>query len=649
MSNALSLTIIRGSSTCVKSTPRPQDLLNKIHTLEQIKKIFLSNTQKESSIEQTKTISATEAALKIQGKTLIEVIRGKQSYFTHSKKEDINPLEKLADNLFEIEKEYPNSTVAYHGNKSSLLPDIYGALAQALTICEEAVPLMRLEASIFEEDVQTVLRKEEYIHDHSESIRSRFISASPTLISDIDSKQLENALCFYSKGESIAKESAQDRLFRLIEAWKLKKFIPRSLAKSVSMLESDFPQYAYIHQIFLHDSKTANQISYPSKAFGSALICQSTFCSTSEFISALKSENLEEKINYQRKYSMDLNHIQLRILADPRVFLNKERATIYCHRDLPIDEWQYHDKIRRAVVDPILRAGIKKGGPGGLFSLSPLAKTLGSQVLPLARLADYVFIGADDPRLWVVYGNKEAVVKALQTQQIFPMTTFGKKETLLELSLLAGQATIFEILFEHFKCMDLIPTEKLATKILPLCFKHNLVEAATHFLNYVNDPKLIKHLLIQSCEKNSHQLIRQIIDTKYGDGLIEFANEDLDNCIKGCLKNQNLEYFPYFLEEYSKIKKKYDPLHLKLIFYVIQYLPPQSLQNTLLLFQRAGYDVDFLEQHFIYKFMSKYEENALPFSLSSYKDYAESLSKEERSKLALQNWWNLVNSIELKI
>ena len=424
----------------------------------------------------------------------------------------------------------------------------------------------------------------------------------------------------------------------MFDRWKLGKCIPSSLRQSISEIQSDFPQYGYIHQIFFHDPETANKISYPSKPFGIPLVDRSRVSKTSEFLSTLKSEDPIREKAYENDYHLDLNSVQFRILADPGIFLDRKKVRIYCYRRASFNEKLYQDRIRRAVVDPILEAGLTSRGPGGLFSLSPLAKTLGFKTSSLARLADYVLVGADDPRVLVVNGNYEAVVNALKTG-ILPTTTFETEETLLELSLLAGQTAIFQLLFEHFTKFNSMPTEKMVTKMLRLCTRHNLVEAAEYFLERSNDPAIIKEVLIYASENNNSKLIA-LITKKCDQTCCEFSPSDLNICIKSCLRNQNLEGLSWFLKEYSKIKIKYDPLHLKLLEYVIKYSPPESLQTIISSFMEFGYDISFLESMLNYSF----DESSIPSFMLKYRDYYLSLSDDTRSKLPLQNWWKKIGA-----
>lgn len=628
------ITIQSNSNRISYVTPTVHDLLNKVKTLQEIKKIFLQKIPAETPSSSGMSITATQAALAIEKKTLKEIITADSN---------IAKLERVAEDLLNAEKKHPHSVVCYHGNKSSLIPDTYGSLAHTLNIggWDEENPLPRLQASFFEKEPQALLENDEIADDHWETMRCRFIAASPTLISDIGSNGLENALHFYSRGECIDKTSAFLRLSRLLETWGIEESAHSSLALSISKLESDFPQYGFIYQIFLHDYATINNISYPSRANGIPLSQHLAFSTTTEFLSALNSENPEEIAKYQQKYYIEVNDVQLRLLVKPDVFCDKDKVTIYSHRRYPISTEEYREKIRESIVYPLLEAGLKARGPAGLFSLSPLAKTLGPVIPRLARLTDYVFAGTDNLRIWIVYGNKEAVAQALSAKRLSAISTFETEETALELALMAGQEEIFELLFEQLKESGLGPTEKLATKLLPLCSRHSLIDATLYFLDYTSDPDLIKDVLINACEKNLPKLICGIIDTKYKKGLVKLREMNLDLCIKHCLKNKNLEFFEWFLREHIRnienLGLRWSFIYPKLLFYVIEYLPPETLENMITNIGKMVSDTEF---HYLEKcLISKCKQEK--FFPDSYKAYYASLSQEERPKLPLQEWWQL--------
>lgn len=618
---------------------QPKDLLNKIAVNQELKKRFLKakSTPSFSVLAVDSPASVSETMLNLTGSTIKQNIRENPNY-SFLGKERLDKIENLAEQLIKNEKIHSRSIVGYHGNKSSLLSDIYGSLAHALMIGEEGdeVPLPRLEAHMFERD-SSALTEDTYIHDHNEIYRRQFISASPTLISSIFSRELENALHFYSRGESISKESNSNRVFELLEQWQLKEFNNsqinqakrEKLLNAIHQIEGLFEQYGYIYQIFFHDCEKIDNQTYPSAAYG-----RPVGSTTTEFLLALSSHDRQKQIDYRKKYHIPLNQIQFRIMPDPRLFIDRSRVTVYCHRQLPIHEVDYRKKIRKEVVEMILEEGLNQRGPGGLFGLSPLAKTLG-QKTPFARLVDYVFIGTTDPRIWAVYGNIQAVIKALEKKEITPISTFGTEETLLELSLMAGQVSIFEILFDEFKKSKCVLNEKLAQKLLALCFQHQLVDSTEYLIDYVSNPKLLGDLLYQASEKNFPQLIRKIILKKN----FKIDTLSIESALKNCLKYQNVEDFEKFAQEYyNRGIKKYDPFHLKLLSYILQYSQPEKVSSLISILQKIGYDINFLEKCLI--------EDGYSFQLQKQQKYYYSLSQEERLTLPLQEFWKTIDKVQ---
>jgi hypothetical protein len=611
--------------------PTPRDLLNKIHVLQELKTKFTSSRVLiELSNELSDSMCATEAALELKGKTFREIIQSTTGYLKGFNKFTISLVEDLGENFLKKEKACPDAVVAYHGSKSSLLSDIYGELANALNICEseEETILPRLRASIFDRNIQSTLERDGH-HDHDEGFRSRFIAASPTLISDIDSKFLENALHFYCSGECIADATIQERFFQFLYELKLPHWdLDQLLRKSIRALEGDFPQNGFIHRIVFHDPDTANKNSYPAHPRGTPIgdkFHMGVFGTTSEFLSVLKSKNPRDQIQFVKKYRVQLDEVQLRILADPKVFSKKDQVTIESYRRLPIDEQLYREKIRRSIIDPILELGLAGRNPGGLFRLSPLAQSLGTDAARLARLADYIFIGTDHPKIWVAYGNTEAVKRALQAGELCPTTTFEREETVLELSLLSGQLEIFQLLFDQFLNFDGAPTETLATKLFALCVKYHQLDAAIYFLDFVNDFYLIDNMLVQACEKNHAELICKIIDVKNKNEKTTLMKSKLDSCVENCLKNQNLEGFILLLEIYDQSR------HDEVILEIVRKSPSDYLEGIVLKLQALGYDLKRMEEQL------NFEQPTFPNL--SYKTYYQSLPEEKRLALPFQKWW----------
>ena len=387
MSNQINISLSTSVlSKLVPNGPTPRDLLNKVKSLQEIKKIFSSVSSMKSTIPVGKGISATQAALGIEKKTLKEVIDAKPGNFEKMDESTITKIKELADSLLKNEMSFPDALVCYHGNQSSFLPDVFGSLKNVLTIGEWGAdrPLPRLESCLFEKSVEELIGNKISIDDHNEYFRKKLIAASPTLISHIETRDLENCLVFYMLGESIAFEDAWTRLSNLLKRWSVDSLIPTSLFNSVISIETDYPQNGYIYQMFFHDPFLVNRFTYPSKPMGYPLNSETEFCTTSEFLSVLKSQNPEEVVKFQKKYQYYIDKVQLRLLVAPQLFRDKDKVAIHCHRRLSMNEEGYRKRIRQEIVDPILEAALANRGPG-VFFLFTCCKNVGPGYPPFGK------------------------------------------------------------------------------------------------------------------------------------------------------------------------------------------------------------------------------------------------------------------------
>ena len=253
----------------------------------------------------------------------------------------------------------------------------------------------------------------------------------------------------------------------------------------------------------------------------------------------------------------------------------------------------------------------------------------------MARLADYLFVGANHPLVWIAHGNAERVNEALKNKELSALTTFNSQETALELAVLAGQRKVFELFLKELRNSDFTPSEKQAIRMIKQCFTHHWMDEALYFLNFVNDPNVIKEILIVACKKNYPELCQMIIEKKVQNQCLFITDFDLENCMEWSLKNQNKECFEWLLKRYSLVKNEYSNIHLRLLLNVIKFTPPEDLPQVIVTLEKLGYNISLLEKHLIYHCQDK------EFFPSSYKLFYLSLPEEKRLKLPLQKWWQL--------
>ncbi|MES2344990.1 MAG: hypothetical protein V4494_03520, partial [Chlamydiota bacterium] len=167
---------------------------------------------------------------------------------------------------------------------------------------------------------------------------------------------------------------------------------------TLRFFQNKFPQNGYLHQIFFHDRQILEQASYPSKRYGLPLEGEneSDLCTSSEFLQVLYSQDQSEKENFENKYKLSIADVQLRLLADPKLFLDDDKITIKTFRRNV--NWNENDYLQAIgwIVRPVFVKALSTAPQGESFCSSPIAKILGgNDIAPFVRLVDYVFSDAD--------------------------------------------------------------------------------------------------------------------------------------------------------------------------------------------------------------------------------------------------------------
>lgn len=610
-------------SNTSSSTPTPKFFLQKVRVLRELKSKF---TSPKVELEQRVNDCATTSILNMINKPYEKIIEEK---FKNEKIDcTLADLKNLTETLIKNECSYPEAVVAYHGNKSSLISDIFGMLVSCLEI-EEAGhhrSLPRLFPHVFESNIQNFLTTHLFIDDHSHNVRETLVSASPSLFSVFESRQLENALVFYAFGSSVATESSFFRISNLLTKCDLSALDMKTLSIRIAEIESSFPQNGYIHQIFFQTPEIANLYTYPSLPFGEPLISPLKLpATTDEFLSALQSKDSTQIENFQSKYNVSLGHVQLRILAHPKIFQDKKLTTTHCFRKIKFDEKAYFQKIQKDIIDPIIESWLTSNLLNGSFALSPLVNIAGSETPALAKLADYVFTDMSNPVASIIYGDEESVLRALRSQELSPLTVFWTGITALELSLIAGQKNIFNRLFKELKNSKIQIPERLVENLLLKCLKINLKKQALYFLNLTNDFHIIQKLIIYSCNDNDRNLILAGLNRLLQIGKTETSRKIADVLIPYCLKSSDFECLDIYVKNFREIEKNTNVLN-----FIIEYVPPYKFSEYISLFENYGFDLKALERKILYA------ENSMPIS---YRIFYKSLSPNERLSLPLQRWW----------
>ncbi len=625
----------------IPAVPTSRDFLNKVYSLIELKTRFSSLQASSSFTSESPSLTATESALAYyssdQGFPLAkaaEVFQGIIGVRGPCWRLEAMP---LFTQMLENEKAFPHSVVAYHGNESTLLHDVYGSLAQILKIAskQEWRPLPRINARAFDCPLSSLLISNSAFKISMDwEFREIMVSASPTLISDIFD-DAENALAFYLFGENIAKMKPHDKIQELIEFCGLEKGISFEFYRLFAQLQIDFRQNGYIWQLFFHDAKSVDQLTYPSKAFGRPLLNPEGLqrCTTSEFLSVLKSGNAEQRQGFQQKYKVDINDVQLRILTDPKAFLDSEKVGVHCFRRIVMDEQSYHNRISGELMRLLFEAALAKSNPAGLFSLSPLAKLLGDPIQPLARLANYVFCSTTQPKMRLIEGDLAFVVDALQKRELLPTSTFGTEETALEIALLSGQKEIFIQLFEMFQASEEELSQSSTNSLLSLTFEQGMYDCFLWLQGRANSPTLIDQWLLKMCDENMDEPLSKLLEMvseKYQDG---FEFDSFHRCMSLCVEESRKSF--EILLKHCIQRGSLEQVHetIELLFTHAEFfgLLPEDFSFMMGALLSYFPDRDVMEQKIL---KGRYE-----YIPSRYQSYYQSLLEADRLKLPLQGWW----------
>lgn len=609
------------------TTPAPKTFLQKVRVLQELKRKFESKTCSASEMEHRISDCATTKMLKIINTPYDKLIENK--FRSSNLCCSLSDLKLLTETLIENECAHPEAIVAYHGNKSSLVPDIFGLLVDSLNIEKtgDHRPVPRLFPHHFESNVQNFLTVHQCINDHSDFFRETLVSASPTLFSHFSDRRIENALVFYAFGTSVAPHSACSKICDLFLHCDFKdKGLEKIIIKNIVKIENDFPQSGFIHQIFFNNSDIANRYTYPSFPQGEPLKdileCSAT---TKEFLSVLNSQDTHKRKEFTRKYGVLFTNVQLRILAHPKIFYDKNLTKTHCYRKIKFDENLYYQRIQSDIIDPIMEAWIEGGRLNGSFAFSSLTRIAGLERSPVARLADYVYTDMSNPVSSIIYGDEEAVIKALANQEITPLTTFGNRVTLLELSMITGQINIFNILLEEFKKINFQPMESFVSKLLVSSLKNNFIVDRLWLLNNIYNLYSLELVIVCSVNKKDREFVFATLKRMMEIGKTNPTDLISEVLISYCLRSFDLEMLEFFISNFHEIQKMKEVSK-----WIIAYVSPFQFIEVISLFEKHGFDLVELEEAVLNK------ANSMP---SSYRSFYESLSPDEQLRLPLARWW----------
>jgi hypothetical protein len=620
--------------------PTPRTFLDKTYCLMELKQRFASQVSSSSEIG---ALSATDAALRIHsGDPALTSAKAAELL-----ENIINGPRKRArfpspTHLLNREREFPHSVVAYHGNESSLLHDIYGCLVHTLAIGEKGqfLSLPRIHTHPFDSDTHILphLKNNSVFRvgcDHG--YRETIVAASPTLISDWSTNGIiENAWVAYENGANVAEMRAYDQIRKFLLSCRLvTEEISPEFSSVFWKIERDFPQQGYLWQFFFHDLTIVDQLTYPCIKFGAPLLTEefTERCTTSEFLSALKSGDAESIKVFENKYDVKMNKVQLRILADPRVFIDQNKIGLNCFRKVNIAENKYFERINKDLIDPIFLTVLANPGPGGLMRLSPLvAEVLGGSIHTLPRLADYIFSGADHPKVCLIGRNETLIEEAIRTGRLLPTSTFGTDETALEIALLAGQKEVFLRLFEMHKNAKEPLSEWATDQLLSLTFKHELHDSFLWLLEHVDNVINLDQLMVQICKKNAFDLLLSTLTVVSQKDRVNFIFSEFDHCIEICIEYNYRESFELLVKQLIQ-NGTFDPVKIgEQLVEGATYsdLPVSSFCSMMDLVLSHSSDKEDTEKKIL----------DVPRRFPrSYLKYYQLLSAEERLKLPLQRWW----------
>lgn len=554
----------------------------------------------------THPIVPTEAALILREETVDDVNNYQPSRSSTS-------TSSLVTKLIEKEHEYVDSTVAYHGCASTLLSDVYGGVASAANLDTSRQPLPRLNRQDFVNDSAADFYDDQF-NGHPQFDRQPFfpqtsISVSPTAVSAIEGAA-ENALYFAQRacnGGNVA-----TRVDEMISQLGIKKIFASEVVEEIC---KDFPQDGVLYQFFFHDSDTLNRISYPSKPFG---IRNDLYKNTSDFSHKLRSLDRSDK---------EFNEVQLRIYAEPAVFQDPNQVTSVVHRvnHDKFDEKGYRERLEHDLIIPIVEEGMQQRAPGSLLALSKMAATMAKtagETPRLLRLADYILLGSDDPRVLIAYGNYEAVEQALRDGKIDPRKRLEGGFTPLEIAVCTGQEKVCELLFSKIASPEERQAE--ADRLLMAVYKMGHFKAVELLLDLGASPDLVltkeeeidympctihTPLLVDACSRNLIRIATKLIDKGAN---TQAADTRGFNALHFCLKNKNFKLFKRIVEKNPGILSSWNGPNPLLFEILINYDAECPILNEVLLFlQENGLSIEEQEDKLISMFTDFWKATAI--------------------------------------
>ncbi|MES2344991.1 MAG: hypothetical protein V4494_03525, partial [Chlamydiota bacterium] len=184
MSVYLSNNIINNNN--FEEKPSAWAFLNKISVLQEIKSI-------------NKNDKLVNPGVNISEK-LVKTFSANTDEFLSNKSVSYIDYAMQLEEIMRSENQFLDSCPVYHGNKNSIISDIYGKIAQILKINPEFVPIPRLNGKIFDgrsadefleeyKPHKKMVGGQEFVvkkmmHDHN--LREELLCLSPTLISDFE-------------------------------------------------------------------------------------------------------------------------------------------------------------------------------------------------------------------------------------------------------------------------------------------------------------------------------------------------------------------------------------------------------------------------------------------------------------------------------